>query len=85
LHAFSTSSAAFVDSVERQPRIVPWSRRCRVSARVSMPESPGSFFSTSSASSVPVDRQLLGISHRSRHTMPCARRSLLSMSSAFTP
>ena len=50
------------------PRIAPRSRRCRVSARVSMPDSPTMPCARSSSSSVRWDRQLLGMRLGSRTT-----------------
>ena len=39
--AFSISASASRSSADRQPRITPRSRRWRVSARVSIPQMPG--------------------------------------------
>jgi hypothetical protein len=85
LRAFSTSESASRSADERQARMTPLSRRWRVSARVSMPQMPGTPRTASRSSSRPVERQLCGASHTSRHTTACARRRSLSQSSSFTP
>ena len=64
-----SSNASGSVSVEEIPtRIAPRSRRCRVSARVSMPEMPTMPCACSSSSRLRRDRQLLGTRAGSRTT-----------------
>ena len=66
-------------------RMAPRSRRCRVSARVSMPLIPTTPWATSASSRLPVARQLDGLLAGSRTTNPATHIRELSSSSPFTP
>lgn len=73
-------------SPEKMPtRMAPRSRRCRVSARVSIPLMPTTRWATSSSSSERTERQLEGIRAGSRTTKPETQIRCDSGSSSFTP
>ncbi len=66
-------------------RIAPRSRRCRVSARVSMPLMPTTPWLLSSSSSERCERQLDGTRAGSRTTNPATQICFDSGSSSLTP
>ena len=77
----STSETAF----EITPRLAPWVRMWRVSARVSIPQMPGIPCRVSQASSEPSERQLESTDAISRTTKPLTCALLDSWSWAQTP
>ena len=80
------SSASGSDSVEEIPtRMAPRSRRCRVSALVSIPEMPTTPWSRSSSSSVRFARQLDETRAGSRTTYPDTQILRDSGSSSLMP
>ena len=81
----ASSASGSVISLLIPTRMAPRSRRCRVSARVSMPLIPTTPCCTSSSSRLPVERQLAGRRAGSRTTKPATHIRLLSSSSPFTP
>ncbi len=72
-------------AVPNEHGMAPWSRKWRVSRRVSMPAIPGTEKRTRNSSSDAVDRQLLGRSVRSRTMSPRQRGRAASSSVGFTP
>ena len=81
----SSSAAGSVSVLEMPTRIAPRSRRCRVSARVSMAEMPTTPWSRSSSSRLRCERQLDGRRAGSRTTYPLTQIRADSGSSSFMP
>ena len=79
------SASGSVSVVEMPTRIAPRSRRCRVSARVSIPEMPTTPCSCSSSSRERFERQLDARRAGSRTTYPLTQMRLDSGSSSFMP
>ena len=79
------SSSSAPSSLLMPARMAPRSRRCRVSARVSMPLIPTTPWATSSSSRLPVARQFAGRRAGSRTTKPATHIRRLSSSSPLTP
>ncbi len=81
-----SSNACGSDSVVEMPtRMAPRSRRCRVSARVSMPLMPTTPWSCSSSPRPRRERQLDGTRAGSRTTYPLTQILRDSGSSSFMP
>ena len=82
---FSSSAAASVPLLAIPTRMAPRSRRCRVSARVSMPLIPTTPCSRSSSSRERTERQFDGTRAGSRTTYPLTQILRDSGSSSLTP
>ena len=83
--AFATSLSASLSMVETTPRITPWSRRCRTSARVSISASTGTLNCSRYSSATCCERQFELTCENSRTISPSIYGRVASLSSWLVP